>query len=259
MKVELNILIFILIEALFLLYGIKINLINIILGTILGIILITIFNKLKKKKLIEIFLLIITIIFFIYTVINISYFITYNILNNYSNFFIILSIIFISYLFIKNNYHSFIKSVEISFYFFIIIKIISFLLIIPNFNFNNININLLEELNINISTFYIGIIICYINLLIYYLTNYKVNKKIYLFSSINPIVIKISCILTMGRTLTYLYNYPYVNILKRIKYLDFIERMEGILSFQYLFSFFILSSFLLLMIKEIITHKEKKV
>jgi ABC-type lipoprotein release transport system permease subunit len=50
-KIELNILIFIIIEAIFLLYGFKINLINIILGTLLGIILINIFNKIKKNKI----------------------------------------------------------------------------------------------------------------------------------------------------------------------------------------------------------------
>ena len=248
-KIELNILIFIIIEALFLLYGFKINLINIFLGTILGVILIKIINKFKKNKIIALILLIITIIFFIVTVLNICFFITNNILNNYSNFFIIISILIINYLLIKNNYHSFIKTVQISFYFILIIKIISFLLVIPNLNFNNINSNLIKELNINISTPIIGLVVCYINLLIYYLSNHKLNNKVYLISSINPIVIKMICILTMGRTLTYLYNYPYIKVLQKIKYLDFIERMEGILSFQYLFDFFIFSGLLLLFFK----------
>ena len=254
-KIELNILIFLLIEALFLLYGIKINIINIIFGTILGLILITFFSKFKKNVFTKLTLIIISFYLFINSIYKISLFITINILNNYSNIYIIISIFIISYLLIKNQYHSYIKSVEIIFYFFIIIKLLSFFLIIPNININNININLLSELKINISSIYIGLIILFIHESIFYLTNNIPSKKIYLISSINPIIIKIISILIMGKTLFYIYDYPYFNILKRIKYLDFIERMEGILSFEYLFSFIVLLSYLLILIKSFIQKK----
>ncbi len=253
-KIELNILIFILIEALFLLYGIKINIINILLGTFLGIILITLFSNFKKNKIMAISLLIITIILYLDSLLKISTFIIDNIINNYSIIFILLSIIIVNYLIIKNNYHSFIKYTELSFYFFIILKIISFSLIIPNFNFNNLNYKLIDELNINTNIINVGITIFILYFLIYYLTNQKSSKKIILISIFNPLIIKLSSFLIIGKTLFYLYQYPYMNILKRIKYLDFIERMEGILSFTYILSFFILSSFLLLVIKELIKY-----
>lgn len=255
-KIELNILIFILLEALFLLYGTKINIINIILGTILGIILIIIFSKFKKNNIIKTILLIITILLLIISVNNTTSFIINNLLNNYSYFIITLAILIISYLLIKNGYHPYIKSIQIISYFFILIKLISFLLVIPNININNFNHSLLSELDININLLYTGLIIFYIHQSIYYLTNHIINKKIYLISSLNPILIKIISIIVIGRTLFYLYNYPYINVLKKIKYLDFIERMEGILSFEYLFSFIILISFCLLLIKSLI-KKEK--
>ena len=250
--IELNILVFMLIESLFLLYGIHFSLINILLGTLIGLLLIIIFSKIKKHNIIKFIILTVTIIISIISIIKVSNFITYNLLKNYSNLLIIISLLTISYFLIKNNYHSFIKSVEIIFYFFIIIKIISFLLVIPNVHLEYFNIDLLMELKPNISIFKISLIILYLHQLIYYLTNKKVNKKSYLISMINPIIIKLLSIMIIGRTLFYLYNYPYINVLKQIKYLDFFERMEGILAFGYLFSFIVLIGFLLLSIKILI-------
>ena len=257
-KIELNILIFILIEALFLLYGIHINIINLIIGTIIGLILIIIFNRLNKHNIIKYIILIIAIILFINTLYSISSFIINNYLNNYSYFFIIISVLLISYLLVKNNYHSYIRSVEIIFYFFLIIKLISFFLVIPNINIENINYSLIDELKININSLYIGLIILFIHESIYYLTNNKVKNNIYIFSSLNIVLIKIICILVIGKTLFYLYKYPYINILKRIKYLDFIERMEGILSFEYLFCFIVLLAYFLILIKSFIYRKNHK-
>ena len=255
-KIELNILIFLLTEALFLIYGIKINIINIVIGTIIGLIFILLFNKSRKNNIIKYILLIVSFFFFFNTVFNISSFIINNYLNNYSYIFIIISVLLISYLLIKNNYHSYIRSVEIIFYFFLIIKLLSFFLVIPNINIENINYSLMDELKININSLYIGLIILFIHESIFYLTNNKVNNSIYIFSSLNSIIIKTLCILVMGKTLFYLYDYPYINILKRIKYLDFIERMEGILSFEYLFSFIVLSAYFLIIIKCFIYKKK---
>ncbi len=256
-KIELNILIFILIEALFLSYGIKITLINLILGTILGIILIMFFSKIKKYRLIKIILLLVSIFLLINSFIDITYFITNNLLYNYSFMVILLSLIITSYLLIKNGYHSFIKSIEIFFYFFLILKIISLFLTIPNVNFNNINNNLLIELKPNINLLFIGLIILYLHQTLFYLTNHKISKKIFLISILNPIIIKTISIMVIGINLYNLYNYPYINVLKRINYLNFIERMEGILSFEYLFCFITLLSFLLLTTNHLIKKESK--
>lgn len=251
-KIEINILLFVLIEAFFLLYGIHTNLINILIGTILGLILTLVFSKLKKNTIMKYILLIITILLSFSVTIRISLFITHNLLKNYSVFLVIISLLIISFFLIKNNYHGFIKSVELIFYFFILIKIISLVLVIPNINLEYFNINLLEELNPNTNIIFIALIILYLHQSIYYLCDYILDKKIYIISIINPIIMKLLAITIIGRTLFNLYKYPYVNILKSIKYLNFFERMEGILSFEYLFSFITLLAFLLLIIKSII-------
>ena len=255
-KIELNILIFIIIEALFLIYGIHINILNVILGTILGLLLIIGIPMVKKNSIIKYILLIITIFLLINALINTTLFITSNLLKNYSNIIILLSIIFISYLLIKDNYHNYIKAVEIIFYLLIIIKVISFLLIIPNINLDYFNNDLLNELKINITTLYIGLIIYYIHQTIYYLNDYLVNLKIYIISVINIIIMKFISIVIIGRTLFYTYKYPYMNILRQIKYLDFFERMEGVLSFEYLFSFIVLTAYFMLFIKSFIRKKK---
>ncbi len=248
-KIELNILVFILMEALFLLFGFKESLLNILLGTILGIILIYVFAKIPQNKITKIILLLITLIFSINIFFSISSFITNNLLKNYSFIFIIISFIIISLLLAKKNYHSYIKSLEIASYFFVIIKLFSFFLVIGNIDFSNFNYQLLDETKLSFHFIYISLFIFILHQLIYYLTMHQVHKKIYILSIINPIIMKLTAILVMGRTLVYLYDYPYMSVLKRIKYLDFIERMEGILSFEYLFCFFFLTSFILLFIK----------
>lgn len=257
-KIELTILVFMLTEAIFLLYGFKINLLNILIGSILGIVLILMFSKLKKNKFIQIIILLISLVLVINTLLQVSSFITDNLLKNYSNIFIIISFFLITFLLAKNNYHSFIRSIEISFYFFLIIKIFSFFLVLPNINFANFNHTLLAELKPSVHILYIGLMILYFHLLIYYLTSDQVHKKVYVIGMINPIIMKTVTIFVMGRTLAYLYDYPYMSVLKRIKYLDFIERMEGILSFEYLFCFFFLATFLLLMIKTLSINLFKK-
>ena len=57
--------------------------------------------------------------------------------------------------------------------------------------------------------------------------------------------------LIIGNTLTNIYQYPYVNYLKKITFFDFIERMDGFLNFGYLFCFIILLSFIMININQI--------
>ena len=82
------------------------------------------------------------------------------------------------------------------------------------------------------------------------MSDYSIKYKEIILSFLNPIYIKIISLTILGNTLSNLYQYPYVSYLKRIKYFDFIERMEGILSFEYLFCFIIMLSFLLLNTKK---------
>lgn len=243
-KIELNILLITIFEALYLLFFFKCSFINIILGIILGIILIKLFKNVKKNNIIKILLLIISIPLFILILYNIVVFITYNILKNYSIIPIYLSLIIISF-YISKDYHIFIKVVELLFYLILLIKIIILLLSIPLININNLYL----DLNINYMFIIISLMILLIYNYFYYLSDHRVSNKEIIISFINPSIIKLLTIFIIGNPLINIYKYPYINSLKKIKYLNFIERMDGILSFEYLFCFIVLLSYILLIIK----------
>lgn len=250
-KIELNVLTFILIEALYLLYMFKVSIINVVLGTIISIIIIFITKKKKIFFFPKLLFLLISLILTIITICQITHFINYNILKNYPSFIIMLTIFILALYLTNKGYHTYIKSLEITFYFFIFIKITSFILLISNINLTNLNYQLMQEISINYSFILPTIMILFVHFSIQYLTNTTIKAKSYIIGIINPIIWKLITISIMGVTLFNLYVYPYFNVLKSIKYLDFIERMEGILSFQYLITFFFLLSFLLLIIKSI--------
>ena len=256
-KIELNILIFILIEALFLLFFFKTSILNMIIGTVLGIILIFITKNIKNNKLISLLIFIVSILLSITILDKVTTFISYNILNNYPKFIITTTYLLVSIFLALKGYHTYIKSLEIALYFFLFIKLFSIFLLLPYINIINFNYQLLEQISININFLYISLTIFFINLSIKYLTNYQVKNKIFSLSTINPIIMKLLTISIIGNTLFNIYNYPYFSVLKRIKYLEFIERMEGILSFEYLLCYIFLSSFLIILIKSIIENNIK--
>ena len=250
-KIEINILSFILIESLILLFFFKENILNIIIGSIIGLILIIILRNIKFNKVIKISLLIISIIIYLSSIYLVSDYIRENILKFYSEIIIIIILIILSIHLSIKGYHTFVKSLQLSSYIYIVLKLISIILSIPNININNLNIKLIDELQININSLYIGLFITYLYLGIKYLIDHKLNIKNYVISIFNPIFIKILSLFILGKTLFYLYDYPYINILKRIKYLDFIERMEGIFSLFYLISFYFFLSFSLMLVIDI--------
>ena len=245
-KIEIDILLFLLLEAFILLFFFKESFLTIILGFILGLVLIILTKNIKKNKYTKIVLFISSIFLGIFTFYKIITFISDNILKDYSILIIVISILSISIYLLFKNYHTFIKTVEISFYFFIAIKIISFILVIPKININNFNS---FNFSFNYKFIFIGLIIWYLYKIVNYLTNYEINKKRIIISFFNPLIIKIITTLVLGDTLFNLYKYPYVNYLKTIRYFDIIERLDGILSFEYLFSFFYLFVFVLFYIK----------
>ena len=243
-KIEHSILIFILIEALFTLLFFKLNYIELLLGFTLGIIFILISNLIPKNALFKIRIFISSIILSGYFLIKISKYINYNILPNHSIVIIAVSFLLLSLYLIKKGYHAFIKTVEITSYIYFFIKLISFLLILPKLSFNNIN-----NIPINVVSYrfiYFSFFICFIYNSVYYISNNKPSIKILIVSFLNILFIKTITILTLGNSLTNIYSYPYLNVFKKIKYLDFIERCDGIISFEYLICFYILLSFVLL-------------
>ena len=257
-KIEINILSFILIESLILLFFFKESTLNIIIGSIIGLILIFLFKNIKFNIITKISLLIISIMISLSSIYLISDYIRENIIKFYPEIIIIIILVILSIHLSIKGYHTFIKSLQLSGYLYLFLKIFSIILSIPNIDINNFNIKLLDELQVNINALYIGLMMTYLYLGIKYLTDYKIKIKNYLINLINPIFIKVFSLIILGRTLFYLYDYPYINILKRIKYLDFIERMEGIFSLFYLISFYFFLSFCLLLVFDISKKTFKK-
>lgn len=252
-KIEHSILVFILIEAIFTLFFFKLNYLEILLGFTLGIILILLSNLIPKNNFFKLRLFISSFIIGIYVLFKISNFINYNLLPNHPFIIIFISFLLATLYLVKKGYHSFIKAIEITSYFFIFIKLISFLLLVPKININNF-----YNISVNIENYrfiYLSLAICLIYNSIYYITNNKPSIKILFISFINTLFIKTLCILVLGNSLTNIYNYPYLNALKRIKYLDFIERCDGILSFEYLICFYVLLSSIFLTTKLVYSKK----
>ena len=116
-KIEIDILLFFLIEAIFLLLFFKENILTNLLGIILGIFLIILTKNISKNKYTMIVLLIITIPFSYIILIKSIAFINNNILKDYSPITIIVPFLITAIYLVIKKYHAFIKTVEISFYF----------------------------------------------------------------------------------------------------------------------------------------------
>ena len=265
-KIEINILFFFVIRAVFLLYFFYYSLINLLLSSVITIILITIYNKLSLKKNIFFKCFLLAILLFLSpSILNkITSFIEFNILKNYSPFIIAFSLIIVSLYMAIKGYHTLIKSLELSLYFILFLSLLSVALLLNYINLNNFNLlTIHKELILSSSLIKPSIAYFLIYIMLDYLNNYKITYKMYFLTIINTLFIKIMTISILGSSLTYLYKYPYINVLKSIKYLDFIERMEGLLSLQYLFDFvFLLTLFLLtikLLIKDIMKIKKPKI
>jgi len=246
-KIEIKILLLILVEAFFLLFSFKINLFSAIIGIIIGLILNSINHKIKKNNYLRILLIIISIPLLLLSLYKITLFINYYLLKNYSLIIISISLFIISIYLASKKYHTFIKITEIFFYIILFIKVIKFILCIPIININNI----ILSIKFDYQLIYISLFIIFLDNCLYYLNNYQLHIKETIISFANPLLIKIISISILGNTLSNIYPYPYVNYLRRIKYFDFIERMEGILSYEYLICFISLLCFLLIIIKSL--------
>lgn len=238
-KLEENILLIIVIRAIFLLLFSKFSITDLVLGILLGLLFILLYQKLnlKKYQLFKLILLIIFSLFSLFFLSKTTYYIKDNILKDFSYLIIFLSLLLLGILITKKGYHTFIKTMELSTYILITIFILSIGLLIPYINIHNFTgINYLVSPNfIDISLL---ILICFSA--INYLNDYKINSKIYLVATFNIIFLKLLIISILSQTLENVFDYPYISIFKKISYFDFFERLEGFLSMQYLFDYLFL-------------------
>lgn len=90
-------------------------------------------------------------------------------------------------------------------------------------------------------------------------SNIKNYIKIYLLSA-SLIVFTILCINgVFGEILVNVFRFPEYMILKQVKMLDFIEKVENILSITWAFDLFITSSFSIYSIKTLVNHKNSNI
>lgn len=243
-KIELNILLFTLIEAITVLFFFKEGILNTLLGLLIGIILVIHLRKVKTNTIISSIIFIISLFLFYTTTIKTSEFISFNILKNYPLIIITLCFILTSIYLSSKGYHTYIKTLEIIFYLFLFVKIVSLILVAPYINIHNITFNT----SINLHLLSISFSLLYFFFSIKYLTQDNISIKISFLSLGNALITKIITLSIIGQTLFNIYQYPYISILKKIKYFNIFERMDGILSFEYLICFLFLNSFFLLII-----------
>ena len=257
-KIENQITFFLITLATFLLNFKNFSLLSIIFGFLLSLLFILLFEKLniKNKKITKYILLLISIIMMIFTLNQISSFISDNMLREYSIISISFSLLLSSFILGNKGYHTIIKVILLATYFITFITILGLFLNFPYININNLNFNIIKTNNLFKETLYYTFFIIYSYFLIYPVSNTKFKCKDLLISTSYQIFIYLLIISILGLTLTNLYEYPYITIFKKVDLIDFVERIEIIFSLNYLFCFYF---FLLLNYYQIRNILEKKI
>ena len=258
-KIEVNITFFIISLGMFLLNFHNFSFISLLFGFILATLMIKLSDKtnLYNYKITKFILFLITIIIQPIYLNKITYFISSNILRNYSGIVISLLLIITCLLITKKGYHTIIKVVLLSNYFFIFILILGIFLSSFYLKIENYDLSIINDNNLFINSLYYGICIFYIYL-ICYLKNAKFNIKTFIYSNLFNLGYYLFIIGILGNTLLNIYEYPYIVIYKKINLLNFIERIEFIFSINYLFCLFYLFIFIHFSIKNNLIIKKNK-
>ena len=252
-KIETRITYFIITIGLFLLNIKNLTLLSIIISNILSLLFIFLFEKLNlsKFKLTKFLIMIISFIYLLFNLNNITIFIGDNILREYSIIVISLTLLFLIFYLANKGYHTLIKVILLATYFIIFLIFISFLITIPN-----LTINIFKTNNLFKETILYTFNLIYPYLLIYPLSNTKFKVSDFLVTTLFQILIYLLIISILGLTLESIYKYPYITIFKKVSLFGFIERIEIIPSLNFLFSlsFILLSNFKLF----IFIHKKRQ-
>lgn len=231
--------------------------ISIIIGYILGYIILNTYMN-KRYKLNNILLFVINIIILIYILFNLSY--------QASNFFLSNTpTIFIIILFLIVLIYGSTKKIDgisnLSLILFPINILLILLGIIFNIeNYSIIGINTINASNILINIF-ITLITSIIPIIIYLNTNNNYNKRYiligYILSGLTISTISINCMFSINYTLLNNYLFPEYITYKKIHLLNFIERIENIISVYSLIDFTIFGIILILNIKQLFNNNHK--
>jgi spore germination protein KB len=250
--------------------------ISIILGTILGVIILYIYNLIRqksinkltnylKKRLLGKLYIFILIMFYILLLIFISItlimFVNSFYLINTPKIMILLPFLLLAYYLVIHNSNSLLILSNLLFYFSIFIVLLFTLLLIkyfnytelmPIYNYNYINI-------IKGSLIYASITSIPSILLLNYNNTFKNTLKYYLLGSFINLIIILGTILASGDALIKIYSFPEYDVLKQIKILDFIENIENISALGWYSELFIMTSMLLNNIKNLLPVKNSNI
>lgn len=272
-KLQLGLMIYFIIRAFyfFIYKDFNLSITSIFLGTLLGIILLFLFRfllkriKLKDTNRFKILFLPLLLFLFVFLFQRLIQFINYNYLSSYPLFIIGISILFLVLFLIKSRGHVLYKSTEICFFVSILMYVISLCSLIPLTDVNSIISNIKINNTAWIDGVLYGIKTVFPLFLITNIDHDLEEKDIFKTTIISYIVtnlfivIKLSLMLgILSSRLINIYSYPFVNILKNISFYDFIDHMESLLSFEYLFDGFILLFSISFYIKDIFTFIKKK-
>ena len=228
-KLENRITYFLLIFSLFLLNYHSLSIYAILAGSIISIPIIKLFERINiyKYKLTKSILLIISCLLLTFYLNKVTYFISDNILREYSLIPIAFTLLLSIFILGNKGYHTIIKVIIISSYFIFFISLLGLIILIPYINISNINGTILNTNNLFFNSLLYILFVVYSYFLIYGVTNTKFKSKDLVISS-------------------------------SINLIGFIERIEIIFSMNYLFIFYFLLLLIYYQIYNILSIKLKK-
>lgn len=226
--------------------------ISIIIGTILGLLIIKIFTTLPPKEN-KIFKYIYSFIILTINLLLVTKLISSIYLNKTPDIIVIFPLIMLIYYSTSKDKQLIFKLSQIMCFIFLLFSLIPIITLTPKIEldyfkpiFTN-NIYTILKTSLDYALISTAPYILYPNLK----ENY--NKKTYLLSSLMILIITTITIGNLGPNLAKLYRYPEYMIFKEISILGFIENIQNILSFLWLYTSFILSSVATHNIKETTT------
>lgn len=260
-QIDISFFLFILINATFMLIGsktfIKLNNINslivIIIGTIIGYYFINYFKFLLNKKKItnNKFILLFSNIISLLLIVNssnyLNNFISYNLLPHMNTYIISISFLLLACYLATKKIDVFIKLSGIFIFIFTIIFIFTLLSLINYINFKELTISFKKIEYISLIkgiTLYIITTISPCFYLFFINSDeykYEINKT-YIMTSLFILINIIMIIGILGFQLIDIYNYPEITILKKVSFLNIINRLENILSINIFFCIFLFIS-----------------
>ena len=229
--------------------------ISIILGTLIGIIIVYIISKfmdlkkgtslkdfLNKSIILKCLIIILCSYIFLEEIMVLTNFMTSFFLLKTPNICISIPILVVIIYILNKGLRPTLKTNEILFYISIFITIITFLtlLIYPNYDYLR-PVFITSYSNILKSSL---LYTTYSTIPLLLLTNLENDGKsiikMYLVSSLRILLLSIFILSIFGPALTKVYRFPEYIVLKRIKILSFIEKIESLLSIIYIFDNYIL-------------------